>query len=87
MATRGTRGGARNPSLVGRGRGGSQAPGRGSSIPVGNTPRAAHVQTVGVRRPSAATEGKPVEIFVNCYPASVPSTVIIHYDGECSLLC
>ncbi|KAH6915370.1 argonaute-like protein [Coprinopsis sp. MPI-PUGE-AT-0042] len=82
MATRGARGGARNPSLVGRGRGGGPA-GRASNastIAVGNTSRAAHVQTVGVRRPSTATEGRPVEIFVNCYPASVPSTVIIHYD-------
>jgi eukaryotic translation initiation factor 2C len=41
----------------------------------------AHITTVGVKRPAPGTNGRPIAIFVNSFPTSIPEGKIYHYDG------
>jgi eukaryotic translation initiation factor 2C len=47
---------------------------------------AAHVTTVGVRRPDYGSSGRPIDIQVNSFTAEVPDGTIYHYDGACAFL-
>ncbi|KAJ7781167.1 argonaute-like protein [Mycena metata] len=42
----------------------------------------AHITTVGVKRPDFSSGGQPVQIFVNSFATTVPSSIIHHYDGK-----
>ncbi|KIK63449.1 hypothetical protein GYMLUDRAFT_163093 [Collybiopsis luxurians FD-317 M1] len=58
------------------GRGGGGGRGRGAGRP----PRAAHVRTVGVRRPGFGTAGRKINVFTNAVEATIPDCIIYHYD-------
>ncbi|PPQ94823.1 hypothetical protein CVT25_007460 [Psilocybe cyanescens] len=67
----------------GRGRGAQRgggpvrggAAGRGGAVAI-----AAHVQTIGVRRPGFGTGGKVVNTIVNAFAVDIPDNIIHHYD-------
>jgi hypothetical protein len=40
-----------------------------------------HVQTIGVKRPGFGTSGKPIQVTVNAFEATVTDGIIYHYDG------
>ncbi|KJA29601.1 hypothetical protein HYPSUDRAFT_31529 [Hypholoma sublateritium FD-334 SS-4] len=63
------------PRGGGPGRGGGAARG---GVPVG---MAAHIQTVGVRRPGYGTGGRQVPTIVNAFPVTIPDGTIYHYDS------
>ncbi|RDB19427.1 Protein argonaute-2 [Hypsizygus marmoreus] len=73
-AARGARGGR-----GGAGRGGTniglRSTGATSTI-VGE-----HITTVGVRRPNYGTAGRPLAVFTNNFPTSIPNEIIRHYDA------
>ncbi|KAJ6566989.1 argonaute-like protein [Mycena capillaripes] len=69
---RGAARGARGGSAGGRGRGGPPQP--------AHQPPAAHITTVGVRRPEYGSSGRPITINVNSFNATVPDGSIYHYD-------
>ncbi|KAF8958525.1 argonaute-like protein [Flammula alnicola] len=68
----------------GRGSGPSRGggPTRGGGAGRGGVPVAiaAHVQTVGVRRPGYGTGGKVVNTIVNAFPVTIPDGIKYHYD-------
>ncbi|KAJ7490839.1 argonaute-like protein [Mycena latifolia] len=68
--TRGAPRGGRGGPPTGGGRGGQPA----------HQPPAAHVTTVGVRRPDYGSSGKPITINVNSFNATIPDGSIYHYD-------
>jgi len=43
---------------------------------------AAHVTTIGVKRPDFGTLGRPLDVYVNSYVTTIPDKIIIHYDGK-----
>ncbi|KAK7061790.1 hypothetical protein R3P38DRAFT_3490883 [Favolaschia claudopus] len=45
-----------------------------------NERTAAHITTVGVRRPDFSNGGTPVTIQVNSFATSIPNSIIHHYD-------
>ncbi|KAF5348341.1 hypothetical protein D9758_010939 [Tetrapyrgos nigripes] len=57
-------------------RGGSSANGASLRLPT----QGSHIATVGVKRPSFGTVGKVVKVKVNAFEATVPQTIIRHYD-------
>ncbi|KAJ7612222.1 argonaute-like protein [Roridomyces roridus] len=64
----------------GGGRGGGAGVGRGGAPPPGHQPPAAHITTVGVRRPQYGTNGRPITINVNSFATQIPEGSIYHYD-------
>ncbi len=40
-----------------------------------------HVQTIGVKRPGFGTSGRPIQVTVNAFEATVTNEIIYHYDG------
>ncbi|KAJ7878523.1 argonaute-like protein [Mycena olivaceomarginata] len=69
----------------GQGRGaprGGRGGGRGSappSQPAHQAP-AAHITTVGVKRPNFGTSGRPIPININSFKTTIPEGYIYHYD-------
>jgi eukaryotic translation initiation factor 2C len=64
----------------GRGRGGPQP--RSSPLGGGGLTTSSHITTIGVKRPSFGTAGRPMKIYTNHFPCQIPEAVIHHYDGE-----
>ncbi|KAJ6539414.1 argonaute-like protein [Mycena capillaripes] len=54
------------------------APGAGARV--GLPTSGSHITTVGVKRPDFSSGGQPVNIFVNSFETTVPSSIIHHYD-------
>ena len=63
----------------GRGRGGGGGGGGGGSA--GPLAPAAHVQTIGVRRPGQGQSGKQIKVATNHFVVTIPEAIIHHYDG------
>jgi len=72
------RGGAPPP------RGGARvAAGGASAAPgPGQVTLAAHVQTIGVKKPGYGREGRPFQVFTNHFGAQITDNIISHYDGQ-----
>ncbi|KAF5364873.1 hypothetical protein D9757_013044 [Collybiopsis confluens] len=66
-----------SPTVTGAGRG-AQMAGRGGGQSSGLP--AAHVVTVGVRRPPVGKAGNHIKVHTNALEASVPQSMIYHYD-------
>ncbi|KAJ7061559.1 ribonuclease H-like domain-containing protein [Mycena amicta] len=45
---------------------------------------AAHLTTVGVRRPDYGKAGRVISVIINGLPATIPDGTIYHYDVKCS---
>lgn len=45
-----------------------------------------HVQTIGVKRPGFGTSGRPIQVTVNAFDATVTNGIIYHYDGQLTVL-
>ena len=75
------RGNPRGQQGSARGRGGGGlTQGRG---PAQNTPSiAAHVKTIGVKRPKCGDAGRVINVTTNHFPCVIPEAVIHHYDGN-----
>ncbi|KAJ6548130.1 argonaute-like protein [Mycena vulgaris] len=81
MPPRATPRGAPRGAPRGGGRGGRGGPpGGGGAAQPGHQPAAAHVTTVGVRRPDYGSSGKKININVNSFTATIPDGSIYHYD-------
>ena len=48
---------------------------------------AAHVQTIGVKKPGYGREGRPFSVFTNHFGAQITDNIISHYDGLSHLPC
>ncbi|KAJ7642858.1 argonaute-like protein [Mycena rosella] len=64
------------------GRGGGRGRGAQPTQPAqaAHQPPAAHITTVGVRRPGYGASGRPININVNSFTATIPDGAIYHYD-------
>ncbi|KAJ7682732.1 argonaute-like protein [Mycena polygramma] len=51
-----------------------------TAFQVGLPTSGAHITTVGVKRPDFSSGGQPVNIYVNSFETTVPSSIIYHYD-------
>ena|SRR5258706_15210531 len=82
----------RPPPAAARGRGRGAPPPRGGAPPPrgGGAARGGaaknftisdHVQTIGVRKFSYGSEGRPFQVFTNHFAAEVTEQTISHYDG------
>jgi hypothetical protein len=83
------RGGARGSGPPPPPRGGAPPP-RGGPPPQraaattggpGQVVLAAHVQTIGVRKPGYGREGRPFSVLTNHFAATITDNIISHYDG------
>ena len=78
------------PKGQGRGRGAPRR-GRDAGISVGPAPGtshvAAHITTIGVRRPNFGTSGRPITVYANAFETPLPTSIIHHYDGESFVDC
>lgn len=61
-----------------RGRGGGAPPSRSTLNP--GTTISSHITTIGVKRPSFGTAGRPMKVYTNHFPCQIPESVIHHYD-------
>lgn len=70
-------------------RGSAPPPRGGTRLPLGGPPQvagpgqvvlAAHVQTIGVRKPGYGKEGRPFSVFTNHFGAQITDNIISHYD-------
>ena len=75
------RGNPRGQQGSARGRGGgTTGPSRG---PARSAPTiAAHVGTIGVKRPAYGQIGRPINITTNHFECEIPEGYIHHYDGN-----
>ncbi|KAG8746116.1 hypothetical protein FRC10_005982 [Ceratobasidium sp. 414] len=48
--------------------------------PAPPAPVAAHIQTVGVKRPGFGTAGRPITVLVNHFVCTIPTGTAYHYD-------
>lgn len=60
-------------------RGGAPRP---QAIGPGQVVLAAHVQTIGVRKPGYGREGTPFLVYTNHFEAKITDNIISHYDGQ-----
>ncbi|KAF7433014.1 hypothetical protein PC9H_004959 [Pleurotus ostreatus] len=79
---RGGGGGGAGRGGGGRGGGGARGGrgGGGAGAATGSLDIASHVQTVGVKRPSYGTAGRPVTVIANAFETPIPGKIIRHYD-------
>ncbi|THU93245.1 argonaute-like protein [Dendrothele bispora CBS 962.96] len=72
---------SRGGSGRGRSRGGTFQAGSRGGAPGGGLPtQGSHITTVGVKRPSFGTTGQVVKVKANVFEATVPQSIIRHYD-------
>ena len=43
---------------------------------------AAHVETIGVKRPGYGQIGRPINVTTNHFECDIPENIIHHYDGN-----
>jgi eukaryotic translation initiation factor 2C len=85
----------RPPPRGGRGSGPPPPPPRGAPPPQrsqagpaattggpGQVVLAAHVQTIGVKKPGYGREGRPFSVVTNHFAAQITDNIISHYDGS-----
>lgn len=77
-------GAARGAARGGARGGGPALAGSGAGVAGGALP-GAQITTIGVRRPGYGSNGRPIGVFTNNFVVSSPESLIIHYDGECTV--
>ncbi|KAG5642852.1 hypothetical protein DXG03_002029 [Asterophora parasitica] len=76
------RGAPRGQGRGGPSRGVTRGGGAGrGAITVGLPSIGANIRTIGVKRPDYGTAGRPIALHANSFVATIPGTVIRHYDA------